>query len=268
MIPKEPEQTYARASREIPALDPWNREWGGAMYMPLAADASWQKFAFEYGGNVFISKDGTKVRGQEKNRLQWEGDRTEWRIGTGAKPYFREDHKSTARTLDGYLPVVTQSWWSDGLQYEEEAFSTLLTGPLSPEDAGRSEQTPAILMLRLTAKNSGAAAVTGHLWLSINPAEPLSIAGKRVLSGGKLRAEIDAPAEIANSAAHAAFTVPAGGSSSVVIKLPFVTDFDTEQSAQWKRWTMTASGPGCRLLEVPSTARPHFPFPSPSSSTC
>ena len=47
MIPLEPEQTYERASREIPPLDPWKRENGGRVYLPLAADASWQKFAFE-----------------------------------------------------------------------------------------------------------------------------------------------------------------------------------------------------------------------------
>ena len=62
LIPQEPEQTYERASREIPALDPWHRENGGRVYLPLAADSSWQKFAFEYGGNVFISK--TRHQGQ------------------------------------------------------------------------------------------------------------------------------------------------------------------------------------------------------------
>ena len=232
MISKEPEQTYERASREIPKLDPWNREWGGAMYMPLAADASWQKFAVEYGGNVFISKDNTKAKGREKARLQWEGDRTEWRIGTGAKPYFREDHKSTARMLDGYLPVAIQTWTSDGLQYEEEAFATLLSGPLGPDDPGRSEQTPAILMLRLTAKNSGASVKTAHLSLEITPEAPLTIDAKRILAGGKVRAEIDANAVIAGKTAQVEFQVPAAGSSAVVIKLPFVTDLDSEQAAQ------------------------------------
>ena len=45
-LAKEPEQTYERASREIPALDPVERQ-GDRLYLPLAADANWQKFAFE-----------------------------------------------------------------------------------------------------------------------------------------------------------------------------------------------------------------------------
>ena len=34
MIPMEPEQTYERATREIPALDPWKRENGGRVIFP------------------------------------------------------------------------------------------------------------------------------------------------------------------------------------------------------------------------------------------
>ena len=67
----EPEQTYERASKEIPALDPVERQ-GGRLYLPLAADASWQKFAFEWGGNIAISKSGTKAMGTELKRLEWE----------------------------------------------------------------------------------------------------------------------------------------------------------------------------------------------------
>ncbi len=232
MIPKEPEQTYQRASREIPPLDPWNREWGGALYLPLSADASWQKFAVEYGGNVFISKDNTKAKGHELTRLQWEGDRTEFRIGTGLKPYFREDHKSTARMLEGYLPVAIQTWSSDGLQYEEEAFTTLLSGPLSPDDPARSEQTPAVLMMRFTVKNPGAAAKTARLSLDITPEERLTVEGKRVLASGKIRAEMNGPVAIAGKAAQMDFAVPAGGSSSALIKLPFVTDLNSEQASE------------------------------------
>jgi hypothetical protein len=95
LIPLEPEQTYERASREIPALDPWQRENGGRVYLPLAADSSWQKFAFEYGGNVFISKHGTKAKGKELARLQWQGDRILWKIGTGETPYYRDDRRVT-----------------------------------------------------------------------------------------------------------------------------------------------------------------------------
>jgi hypothetical protein len=50
-LAQEPEQSYERATKEIPPLDPVERE-GGRLYLPLAADASWQKYAFEWGGNT------------------------------------------------------------------------------------------------------------------------------------------------------------------------------------------------------------------------
>lgn len=140
-IPKEPEQTYERASREIPPLDPWQDQYGDRIYLPLAPDASWQKFAFEYGGNVFISKNGTKALGRERARLVWDGDRIAWRIGTGQVPYYRDDRKASLSLLDGYLPVVTQRWENDGLKYREEA--------LRPCCAGRSHRMIPAGMSRL-----------------------------------------------------------------------------------------------------------------------
>jgi len=227
-IPKEPEQTYERASREIPPLDPWEREWGGRVYLPLAPDSNWQKFAFEYGGNVFVSKSGIKAKGQELERLHWPGDRILWKIATGEPPYLREDHKVTVSKLDGYLPVVTQRWQNEGLNYSEEAFATLVRGPLSPEDAARSEETPAILMLRLTAHNPAQAARTAHVWVSLDPAETLSLEGTFVVGNDAVRAQLESPAGATVAAEsrgiYIRFPVPAGAESSVVLKLPCVSD--------------------------------------------
>ena len=71
--------------------------------------------------------------------------------------------------LEDYLPVATAKWSTDGISYEEEGFATLLSGPLASDDPGRNEQTPAILMLKIRARNSGAAPATAHLWLGIDP---------------------------------------------------------------------------------------------------
>ena len=230
-IPKEPEQTYERASKEIPPLDPWEREWGGRVYLPLAPDSDWQKFAFEYGGNVFVSKSGIKAKGYELQRLNWPGDRITWMIATGESRYQREDHKVTVSKLDGYLPIVTQRWENDGLAYSEEAFSTLLRGPVSPEDAARNEETPAILMLRLTAHNRAGTARDAHVWVSIDPAESLSLDGRFAIANGAVRAQLDGPADGALAAEthgiHVRFPVPAGGEGSLVIKLPCVSDLSS-----------------------------------------
>jgi hypothetical protein len=170
-LTQEPEQTYERARKEIPALDPTERE-GERLYLPLAADASWQKFALEWGGNIHISKQGTKAKGRELKRLEWEGDRLAWRIGTGASPDYRPAWKdSTLSILDDDLPIATARWTTDGIEYTEEGFGTLLSGPLDPADPQRSEETPAVLMLKIKARNPGPAAATANVWLATSPAE-------------------------------------------------------------------------------------------------
>lgn len=171
----EPEQSYERASEELPPLDPVARE-GDRLYLPLAADSSWQKFTFEWGGHVWIGKNETKAKGAELERLEWREDRIAWRIGTGAAPNFRPASRdSKLSVLEDYLPVATATWTTEGINYREEAFATLLSGPLSPDDAGRGEQTPAVLMLKLTAQNAGTIARASHAWLAIDPLEELEL---------------------------------------------------------------------------------------------
>lgn len=192
----EPEQTYERASREIPPLDPVERQ-GGRLYLPLAADSSWQKFAFEWGGNIAISKRGTKAYGRELERLTWPGDRLSWRIGTGAAPSFRpRAEDSTLAMLEDHLPVAIARWSAGNIDYEEEGFATLLSGPLDPDDPARSEQTPAVLMLRIVARNRSAAPEEAHLWLGMDPEEPVAFDGT-LLTGGAgrwVRAAVRPPA--------------------------------------------------------------------------
>jgi hypothetical protein len=182
----EPEQTYERASREIPPLDPVERQ-GDRLYLPLAADASWQKFALEWGGNVMISKRGTKAYGRELSRLTWPGDRIRWLIGTGNPPTFRPGAgDSTLAVLEGYLPVATARWSSGGIDYEQESFATTFTGPLSSEDPARSDETPAVLMMRLRARNSGPSPRPAHLCLRTQPEEPLAFSdGLLTADGGR-----------------------------------------------------------------------------------
>lgn len=246
-IPLEPEQTYERARREIPPLDPWNREGGERVYLPLAPDSSWQKFAFEYGGDVFVSKTGIKAKGRELQRLGWEGDKITWRIGTGATPYYREDHQVIVRKLDDYLPIVTQTWKRDGVQYSEEAYATLLRGELAPENQGRDEETPAILMLKLSARNESASASHGDVWISADAAGTLTVNGKAVSGNGKLAAylaavdgEQVAAADIPGSGPpargiHVSFDLPARGEHSVVLKIPCVSDLTAADAADLDR---------------------------------
>ena len=166
--------------------------------------------------------------GTERARLRWAGDRITWRIGTGQTPYYREDHKASMALLDGYLPVIAQRWENEGLRYEEEAFATLLRGPLAPS-AARNEQTPAVLMLRIAAVNNGASERTAHIWMDTQPGEELTLDGTRLYGAGRIvRAAFDSaggarPAMDSNRA-HLSFPVPPGSQKSVIVKLPFVSD--------------------------------------------
>ncbi|MGA2628711.1 MAG: hypothetical protein ABSG54_00735 [Terriglobia bacterium] len=213
----EPEQTYERATAEIPPLDPVERQ-GGRLYLPLAADASWQKFAFEWGGNIAISKGGTKAKGVELKRLEWPGDRISWRIGTGVYPDFRVPSKtSKLSVLEDYLPIATATWAQDGVNYSEEGFATLLTGPLAPDDPGRSEQTPAVLMLKLTAENPAAQPGVATIWLATDPSEQL------VFDKGELvtvdRQLVRARLHLPESARVALTGVPEGVESLIGVKI-------------------------------------------------
>jgi hypothetical protein len=184
-LAREPEQTYERATNEIPALDPVERQ-GDRLYLPLTIDSSWQKFAVAWGGNVFLRKGALKAKGAELRRLEWQGERLEWRFGTGAEPTFRPGAgDSRLSVLEDFLPVAIATWTSGGIGYREEAFATSLAGPLGWK--GRDEQSPVVMMVKVTARNPGAQPRASHLWLGLAPAEALQFETNELLaSNGQL----------------------------------------------------------------------------------
>ena len=290
-LAREPEQTYARASHEIPPLDPVIRQ-GGRLYLPLAADASWQKFAFEWGGNITISRSEDRAKGAERKRLEWAGDRITWRIGTGKVPQYRPaSSDSRLSVLEDYLPVATATWSTDGIAYTEEGFATLLSGPLGPDDPGRNEQTPAVLMLKIRARNPAAAPAIAHLWLATNPAENVTLDhGDLLAQGGQLvRAHLSFPDSVSASLGgvpdgakqlqgiHAAIPLGGGEEKSVLVSLPFIPrlspaerrqlaglNYDNERSrvvAYWRKVTDSAvpfDVPEKRFVSFAKAVIPHI----------
>ena len=243
-LAKEPEQSLERAMTEIPELDPAERQWPSRLYLPLSIDSSWQKFAFEWGGNIMISKLWTKAKGAELRRLEWAEDQIHWRIGTGASPSFRPGWRdSELHILEDCLPVVTAKWSTDGIQYVEEGFATTLSGPLSPEDPGRSEQSPTALMLKLTCRNTGTSAATSHLWLATDPVEEVVFKQGELVSAVRplVRARVRLPdsahtavAEVPYNSStlrgiHAEIPLAPGEEISVLISLPFIPGLSNEE---------------------------------------
>ncbi len=237
----EPEQTYERACREIPKLDVMHREDGGILYLPLAADASWQKFAVEWGGGFFMNKRDTKAKGKELARCNWKGNELHWSVGTGTKPvYIRDDKTSHMSILDDYLPVPGVTWNQEGLNFREEAFATLLEGPLSPYDPKRNEETPAILMMKLNISNPTTEKKQTHIWLKAETLENPSLQDLFIMDqiNGKnyVRAKIKLPSEAKSSDVQLIknvidipVTIPASQSVSLYLSVPFVGDL-TENS--------------------------------------
>jgi hypothetical protein len=288
-LKSEPEQTYDRACREIPELSIMQREYGGMLYLPIAADASWQKFGFEWSGGFFMNKNEAKAKGRELARCIWPGDELHWYIGTGEEPlYLRDDKIAHMSILNDFLPVPQVSWNHEGLKYLEEGVVTLLEGPLSPYDRARDEQTPAILMVKLSVSNPSIKDKTAHIWLKAHSLENPLLQDLFIMdqTEGKsyIRAKITPPANVSLSelkfdqdAVHLVFKVPANQTLSLYVYAPFpgdlteghkgkisVLNYDTERQRVVSYWRdivsdyMAFSVPERKFNEMARSVIPHI----------
>jgi len=102
-------------------------------------------------------------------------------------------------------------------------------------------------MMKLSARNPAAKSQTAYVWISNKRNEALSVTGDLIAGEGKLRGQIENPAGAAMEArtvaasdpptrgVHASFHVPPGGTESLVLKLPFVSDLSGNQAADLRR---------------------------------
>lgn len=231
----EPEQSYARASREIPAKDPTWDQSGRRIYLPLACDANWQKFAVEWGGNLIIDRLRANVRGKALGMCTWNGDAINWNIGTGESPcYARTPENCRMSVLNDHLPVVSAGWNHEGLLFEEEAFVTFTgNAPLAPSDPARDEFTPAVLLVKLRVTNPSLKPRQAHVWLQGNDAlTELSLEngfiydradGKKLLRGHICgpRPGLPEPA-VAGHGLHYTVELEANASETFEFRFPFI----------------------------------------------
>ena len=111
---------------------------------------------------------------EDLDRMLWEGDEIYFRIGTGLAPDFRERATGTRQELaENGLPLVTTSWHNQGIDYEEQAYATLLEAPL--DDAHLRGDEPSVLFLRLGATNPGPSPVQAQLWFHVSPPQDLQL---------------------------------------------------------------------------------------------
>jgi hypothetical protein len=255
----QPEQSLEQATGQIPALAMTYRSGSHRLrYYPLGFPGSREKYGLDYNGNLFISKKSSKAMKEDTAQMLWEGDQIYFRLGTGDIPDFRErEHSARQELLDNWLPRVTTHWEDHGLIFEEQAYSTLLDAPLDDQQLKGNE--PSITMLKVEVRNPQSSPVTARMWLQVEPREKLQYDSGLLLgvanakgsySQPRLRATIQAsqgsvdiqsiaPPASHQSGAHAvsdestnsdpiqaavwSVTVPAAGSRTITIGVPFRT---------------------------------------------
>jgi len=174
-IGKAGEQSLERAMSEIPALSMMYRSSRHPnRYIPVGFPGSREKYGVDFNGNLFISKGGSKAFVDEQARMLWSDDTLWFRIGTGAVPDFRErEGAARQHVVDNELPIVITEWSSDGINYREESFATLLDAPLDPWK-NRGDEISAFVV-KVTATNASAHPAPAAVWLHVSPGEQLRV---------------------------------------------------------------------------------------------
>jgi hypothetical protein len=259
---RETEQALDRARGEVPALSMTSRSGRHPLrYIPLGLPSAREKYGLDFNGNVFINKKSVKAMKEDLARMQWTGDEIYFRIGTGAMPDFRERENSARQSLlEGYLPVASTTWESEGIEYAEEAFVSLLMPSQKAWELRGDE--PTLMVLRLTASNPGKESRKAHVWFYTTPQEEIRLS-QRVLEA---RSSIDQPfhfrtalspsqgdfalvplprgAKYTGRAAHWEAQLPPGTRQSCIFKIPFRTSFTDnlreaallEKDSQQRSW--------------------------------
>ncbi|HUY15420.1 MAG TPA: hypothetical protein VMX16_17590 [Terriglobia bacterium] len=192
-VSRRPEQSLEQAIGEIPRLALTSRKGSHPFrYIPLGFTGSREKYGLDFNGNVFISKKSSKAMKEDLERMLWQGDEIYFRLGTGTVPDFRERETGTnQKVLNGYLPLVTTRWESEGIHYTQQAYATMLEAPL--DSARLRGDEPSILFLGLEAQNMGAVPAEAKVWFQTSPAEHLEFKEGLLLGTGNAESKYNKP---------------------------------------------------------------------------
>jgi len=185
---EEPEQSYERASSEIPQLR--KSAHTPQRYLPLGFDATREEICLSYTGALILARGCFKVPGPDSEALLWPGDSLTVHLATGGRaPNFRTgEDDARQEPLDGYLPIYTTRWSEDGIAWEQTAFATLTQGTPESADGLRGDE-PVVALVRITATNTGSAEDVARLWWVAEPYEALSSTGGAIVSDGAIAAD-------------------------------------------------------------------------------
>ncbi len=186
LVTSEPEQSYERASEEIPSLQKIKQQPPYGRYIILGCEGNRQEFALRFNGHLFANKKLLKVRGHDTAKLLWPGMEIQYKFGTGDPPDFREREYGCLQSVkEGYLPVVETSWLDREIEYREEAFAAFLDGSMEGSLTQRGDEDIVCLM-QFTIRNTTMGKKHAELWLLIQPWEELSFEGGFIEAKGRV----------------------------------------------------------------------------------
>ncbi|MDH7481479.1 MAG: hypothetical protein QHH26_05795 [Armatimonadota bacterium] len=187
-VTDEPEQSYERASREIPQLQK-TLQTPLPRYVPLGCDGNRQEIAVLYNGDILIDRSALKSKPTEREPLLWpEGeDLLRYRIMTGRAMEKREGENDTKQSvLDGYLPVLISEWETEGISYRQESFAALLEGRQEDETKQRGDETT-VLFNKISITNTLDKPATALLWIAMEHPERLELIDSCVMATADLK---------------------------------------------------------------------------------
>jgi hypothetical protein len=279
-VEREPEQTFVRARNEIPVLNKRGQR-ERPMYQPLGPPEARQEIAVNYDGSVLLHESALKTPGTDSKRLRWPAKVWYLRLATGEPP-FDQSAEGVVRQqlLEGYLPILVNSWETGGVRYEQISVASFLDGEppaikgdetvvlLSRLHVSNVVDTNALAIVRLQTEpgerleadrgHVSATAPSGEKW------EPYSEARYRFFARadqGELKIAKPADALQKQTARWECLLAP-GESRTFEFRVPFVTidtqaerahiatlDFDRVLAAEAKRWRQMIAQQA--VIEVP-----------------
>jgi hypothetical protein len=181
----EPEQSYERASREVPHMVKIRQ----GRYVPLGCDSNRQEFALRFNGHLFADKRSLKVSGRDTARLLWPGGRIDFKFPTMDPPDFRErDDAAEQSAMNGCLPVYTTRWMDRQVEFVKTDFAALICGGPENEPAKRGDEAVAVFT-RVRIRNASEDPIRARFWIVVEEPEALEVRDGAIVAAARIAGE-------------------------------------------------------------------------------
>ena len=170
-IADEPEQSYERASLEIPQLVAKRQD----RYVILGCDSNRQEFALRWNGDIYADKRQMKMKKRDTAKLLWPGPRLQFKFPTGDPVDFREREGFNKQCcMDGFLPIYTTQWLDREFEFTQVAFAAYMLESPWDEDKKRGDE-PIVAFARFEIRNTTEETRCVRLWCAAG-GEPETLA--------------------------------------------------------------------------------------------